>query len=110
MTPQDILVLVALRAVPILLDVALVWGTSLASIGLSFTNYNGFVSPKFIGGQNYENIFSIYPPLVLFFAVLLDKNIRFSRVCQSALYLPVVLSLAVVGFIAQLIYSRDYGA
>ena len=131
LTPQDILVVVALLAVPVLLDVALVWGTSLASIGLSFTNYNGFVSPKFIGVQNYDNIFSIYPPfwravrnnllwlgflgviatpLGLFFAVLLDKNIRFSRVYQSALYLPVVLSLAVVGFIAQLIYSRDYGA
>jgi len=131
LTPKDIVVVVALLAIPILLDVALVWGTSLASIGLSFTNYNGFVAPKFIGSQNYENIFTIYTPfwravrnnllwlgflgviatpLGLFFAVLLDKNIRFSRVYQSALYLPVVLSLAVVGFIAQLIYSRDFGA
>jgi multiple sugar transport system permease protein len=131
LTPKDILVVVGLLAIPVLLDIALIWGTSLASIGLSFTNYNGFVAPKFVGIQNYENIFSIYPPfwravrnnllwlgflgliaspLGLFFAVLLDKNIRFSRVYQSALYLPVVLSLAIVGFIAQLIYSRDYGA
>jgi len=49
-------------------------------------------------------------PTGLFFAVLLDKQIRFSRVYQSMLYLPVVLSLAIVGFIAQLVYSRDYGA
>jgi len=42
-------------------------------------------------------------------AVLLDKQIRFSRIYQSILYMPVVLSLAVVGFIAQLVYSQDYG-
>ncbi len=41
--------------------------------------------------------------------MLLDKQIRFSRVYQSILYMPVVLSLAVVGFIAQLVYSPDYG-
>jgi multiple sugar transport system permease protein len=42
--------------------------------------------------------------------VLLDKGIRGTRFYQSALYLPVVLSFAVVGFIAQLIYSQDQGA
>ena len=51
----------------------------------------------------------IATPVGLFFAVLLDKEIRFTRLYQSAIYLPVVLSLAVVGFIAQLIFSRDYG-
>jgi multiple sugar transport system permease protein len=131
LTGKDLLIMAALLAVPLLLDIVLVWGTTIASIGLSFTNYNGFVPPKFIGTQNYQNIFEIYPPfwravrnnmlwlgflgliaspLGLFFAVLLDKQIRFSRVYQSALYLPVVLSLAIVGFIAQLIYSRDFGA
>jgi multiple sugar transport system permease protein len=131
LTGKDLLIVAALLGVPLLLDIVLVWGTTLASIGLSFTNYNGFVPPKFIGTQNYQNIFEIYPPfwravrnnllwlgflgliaspLGLFFAVLLDKQIRFSRVYQSALYLPVVLSLAIVGFIAQLIYSRDFGA
>jgi multiple sugar transport system permease protein len=45
----------------------------------------------------------------LFFAVLLDKQIRFTRIYQSILFMPVVLSLAVVGFIAQLVYSPDYG-
>jgi multiple sugar transport system permease protein len=49
-------------------------------------------------------------PLGLLLAVLLDKRIRFTRVYQSIFYMPVVLSLAVVGFIAQLVYSRDYGA
>ena len=51
----------------------------------------------------------IATPFGLFCAVLLDRRIRFCRLYQGALYMPVVLSLAVVGFIAQLVYSQDYG-
>jgi len=45
----------------------------------------------------------------MFLAVLLDKEIRGSRFYQTALYLPIVLSLALTGFIWQLIYSPDQG-
>ena len=45
----------------------------------------------------------------MFLAVLLDKNIRGTRIYQSALYMPVVLSLAIIGFIWQLIYSPEPG-
>ena len=45
----------------------------------------------------------------MFLAVLLDKEMRGSRFYQTAFYLPVVLSLALTGFIWQLIYSRDQG-
>ncbi|MDX3645469.1 sugar ABC transporter permease, partial [Streptomyces sp. MB09-02B] len=48
-------------------------------------------------------------PLGLFLAVQLDKNIRFSRVYQTAFFLPVVMSLAVIGFVWQLIYNPDTG-
>jgi multiple sugar transport system permease protein len=48
-------------------------------------------------------------PIGMFFAVLLDKNIRGTRIYQSALYMPVVLSLAIVGFIAILFFSPDQG-
>ena len=51
----------------------------------------------------------IATPLGIFFAVLLDKEIRGTRFYQGALYLPVVLSLAIVGFIAQLFLSTDQG-
>ncbi len=130
MTRRDILVLVVLLGIPVLLDLALIWATTIASIGLSFTSYNGVTAIKWVGLRNYEQIFTIYEPfwravrnnllwlavlgliatpLGLFFAVLLDKQIRFTRIYQSILYMPVVLSLAVVGFIAQLVYSQDYG-
>jgi multiple sugar transport system permease protein len=128
---RDIVILAVLIGIPVLLDIALIWGTTLTSIGLSFTDYNGFSSPHMVGLRNYHEIVTIYEPfwravrnnvlwlgtlglvatpLGLLLAVLLDKQIRFTRVYQSIFYMPVVLSLAVVGFIAQLIYSRDYGA
>jgi multiple sugar transport system permease protein len=130
-TPRDVAVIGLLLGIPVLLDVALIWGPTLASVALSFTSWNGVTDIEPVGLDNYRNIFSNYPPfwpavrhnviwllflgvvatpLGLFFAVLLDKQIRFSRFYQTALYLPVVLSLAVIGFIAQLLYSRDYGA
>jgi multiple sugar transport system permease protein len=83
-----------------------------------------------VGLDNYKNIFTNYPPfqpaikhnliwlsvlfliptpLGIFLAVLLDKELRFSRFYQTSLFLPVVLSLALVGFMWQLIYSPDQG-
>ena len=130
-TRRDVAVLSVLLAAPILLNFALVWATTAASVSLSFTSYNGVTAIEWIGTRNYEQIVTIYEPfwgavrnnllwlavlgviatpLGLFFAFLLDKQIRFSRFYQSVFYMPVVLSLAVVGFIAQLVYSRDHGA
>jgi multiple sugar transport system permease protein len=128
---RDMAIVSALLGVAVAVDVAFIWGPTIASVVLSFSSWNGVSEIKWIGGQNYDNIVNNYPPfwpafrhnllwlaflglvatpLGLFFAVLLDKEIRFTRVYQGALYMPVVLSLAIVGFIAQLIYSRDYGA
>ena len=43
-------------------------------------------------------------------AVLLDQSIRGTRIYQSVLYMPVVLSLAIVGFIwGNLMYSPGQG-
>ncbi|MEU7866317.1 sugar ABC transporter permease [Dactylosporangium sp. NPDC049140] len=127
----DRTVIAVVLGVAIVLDLALIWGPTIASAGLSFTSWNGVTDPVWVGGKNYDTIVNVYPPfwpamqhnllwlaflglvatpLGLFFAVLLDKNLRLGRFYQSALYLPVVLSLAIVGFIAQLVYSRDYGA
>lgn len=131
LTSRDIAVMTVLIGLPTLLSIVLVWGTTIASIGLSFTNYNGVTPPTWAGMRNYDIIVTIYEPfwravrnnvlwlgflsliatpLGLLLAVLLDRKIRFGRFYQSAFYMPVVLSLAIVGFIAQLVYSRDYGA
>ncbi|MCN9240344.1 sugar ABC transporter permease [Streptomyces sp. RY43-2] len=129
-TRRDLVVLGVLLGIPVLLDLAIVWGPTLASIGLSFTSWDGIGDIQWVGTDNYRNLFTNYPPfwpaarhnvlwllflgLVatpfgLLLAVLIDRGVRFSRFYQSTIYLPVVLSLAIVGFIAQLILGTDQG-
>src|SRR4051794_10434383 len=62
MTRRDIIVLSVLLGIPVLLDVALIWATTAASVGLSFTSFNGVSTIKWIGVRNYEQIFTIYEP------------------------------------------------
>jgi len=129
-TRRDVVVLGVLLGVPILLDIVIIWGPTLASIGLSFTSWDGVGDIHWVGGDNYKNMVENYPvfwpavrhnilwllflgliatPFGLFLAVLIDRGVRFSRFYQSTIYLPVVLSLAIVGFIAQLILGTDQG-
>jgi multiple sugar transport system permease protein len=82
------------------------------------------------GVQNYHQAFTVYPdfwpavrhnaiwllvfilfatPLGMLFAVILDRGIRGSRIYQSILFLPVMLSLALIGIIWELIYSPNIG-
>jgi ABC-type sugar transport system permease subunit len=82
------------------------------------------------GVQNYHQAFTNYPdfwpavqhnaiwlgvflviatPLGMLFAVILDRGIRGSRIYQSLLFLPVMLSLALIGIIWELIYSPNFG-
>jgi multiple sugar transport system permease protein len=133
MTRTDRIVLVVLVGLPTILHVAFVWVPTLSSVALSFTDWNGvggLDAIEWVGLRNYEQVFTIYPPfwpalrnnalwmlfLVLvptafglFLAVALDKQIRGSRFYQSALYLPVVLAPALVGFITQIVFTRDTG-
>jgi multiple sugar transport system permease protein len=115
------------------LVVGLVWLPAIATVVLSFASWTGvgdLDTIKWIGTQNYVNVFTIYPPFKpalqhnviwlaflfvlptcfgIFLAVLLDRELRGTRFYQTAFFLPVVLSLALIGFIWQLIYSRDQG-
>ena len=129
---RDRLVIGAMIGVPTVLVVWLVWLPALASVLLSFAKWNGFKfsSIEWVGVQNYKDITTIYPPfwpaiqhnliwlvflfvlptlLGIFLAVILDREMWGSRFYQTAFYLPVVLSLALVGFIWQLFYSTDQG-
>ncbi|MFI7343535.1 carbohydrate ABC transporter permease [Streptomyces sp. NPDC050085] len=129
-TRRDVVVLGVLLGLPVLLDIVIIWGPTLASIGLSFTDWDGIGDIHWIGARNYENLATNYPPfwpavrhnlmwlgflgLVatpfgLLLAVIIDRGVRFSRFYQSTLYMPVVLSLAVVGFMAQLLLGTDQG-
>ncbi|QIM22756.1 sugar ABC transporter permease [Phycicoccus sp. HDW14] len=129
---RDRLVIGLMIGVPTLLVVWLVWLPAIGSVLLSFTKWNGFKfsAIQWVGTKNYVDIATIYPPfwpairhnliwLVFLFvlptilgmllAVVLDREMWGSRFYQTAFYLPVVLSLALVGFIWQLFYSTDQG-
>jgi multiple sugar transport system permease protein len=132
-TGTDRIFLALMVIVPTALVVGLVWLPAVATVVLSFASWTGVGSLdtiKWIGTQNYVDVFTIYPPfkpalthnviwlvflfvvptcLGIFLAVLLDRELRATRFYQTAFFLPVVLSLALIGFIWQLIYSRDQG-
>ncbi len=82
------------------------------------------------GVQNYHQAATIYPefwpavehnliwlavfvgfatPLGMLFAIVIDRGIRGSRMYQSILFLPVMLSLALIGIIWEFMYSQNYG-
>jgi len=130
---RDRLVVITMVTIPLALVLWLVWLPALGSVALSFGKWNGFGdldTIEWVGLQNYEDIVTIYPPfwpaiqhnliwlgflfifptvLGMLLAVVLDREMRGSRFYQTAFYMPVVLSLALIGFIWQLFYSRDQG-
>jgi multiple sugar transport system permease protein/raffinose/stachyose/melibiose transport system permease protein len=112
----------------------LIWVPAIATLLLSFTNWNGFRfdTMEFVGLRNYRQLFTVFEkdlyeallnntwvliflfviatPLGMLVAYILDKNLRGTAVYQSIFYFPVVLSLAVVGFIwKSVIYSPRQG-
>lgn len=133
LTGRDKLVLGLMVGIPLILDIIFIWGPTFVSVLISFTNWNGIGSPfdaEVIGLRNYESLFNAYPffwpalqhnfiwlaflmfvatPVGMFFAVLLDREMRGTRFYQTVFYLPVVLSLAVIGIIWKLQYAPEQG-
>ena len=120
--------------VPAFLHITLVWIPAIITGVLSFTAWDNLAplsAIRFVGFANYWEIFTIFdnrlfPALFnnfvlllwlfvcsaigMLFAYLLDKNLRGGRFYQSVFYFPVVLSLAVVGFMwKSVMFSRDRG-
>lgn len=131
LTRGDKTVMALMVGVPTFLCVALIWLPTFASIGLSFTNWRGvtpLTAQNVVGLKNYVTLFTTYPffwpavihnilwlvvfvfvatPIGIFLAVLLDREMRGTRIYQSVFFVPVVLSLAIVGFIWEQIYTSQ---
>ncbi|MCX4977349.1 MULTISPECIES: carbohydrate ABC transporter permease [unclassified Streptomyces] len=128
----DRIFLTVIIGIPLAALLFFVWLPALASLALSFTTWDGIelADIQWIGLENYKEIFTNYPPFwpavqhnviwLLFTALLptpfgiflayqLDRKIRFTKFYQTAIFLPMVLSLAVVGFIWEIIYNPDTG-
>jgi multiple sugar transport system permease protein/raffinose/stachyose/melibiose transport system permease protein len=118
--------------IPTLIEAVLVWFPAIGSIALSFTKWDGINLSDIhnVGLKNYDYVFNTYPqfwpavrhnlvwllflaviatPLGLLIAVLLDRKMRGSKIYQSIFFIPVMLSLALVGIIWQLMYARETG-
>lgn len=130
----DKLILGFMVGVPALIHIALVWIPAILTGVLSFAKWDN-IRPintiKFVGLQNYWTIFTVFdnklfPALFnnfililwlficstigILLAYLLDKGIKGTRFYQSVYYFPVVLSIAVVGFIwKSVMFNRDTG-
>jgi len=133
LTRRDKLTLGLMVGIPLIFDLIMIWGPTLVSVGFSFTNWNGIgaiTEKNIIGTKNYESLFTAYPffwpalqhnliwlaflmfiatPIGILFAALLDREIRGSRIYQTVFYMPVVLSLAVIGIIWTLQYAPEQG-
>lgn len=133
MSTRDRVTVVLMVLIPTAVVATLVWVPAMATIVFSFFDWDGFgpfTEAKFVGTRWYTEAATIYPAfwpairnnvvwlLVLFFiatpigilaAVLLDREASHTKFYQTALYLPVVLSMALIGFIWQLMFSRDQG-
>ena len=130
LTKRDKIVLALMLGIPALLELSLVWGPAIATVFLSFTNAQSASPIHNVGSQNYHYLRTIDPefwpavrhniiwlleftiiatPLGMFLAVLLDRGIRGSRVYQSVFFLPVMLSLALIGIIWNVVFNTDFG-
>ncbi len=131
---RDRWIVLAMVGIPTILHIGLVWIPTVASILLSFTDWNGirFTEMNWVGLENYRQIVTAFrrdfyqalinnTVLLIFLflgptalgialAYMLDRDIRGTRFFQGIFFTPVVLSLAVVGFMWQsVIYSTENG-
>jgi len=132
LTASDKATLGVMAGVPTLIQFVFIWAPMVLSILLSFARWNGLrlSDIKSAGWTNYQFIVKDYPPfwpavahniiwllflacvatpLGLLLAVLLDQKIRGSRLYQSIFFVPVMLSLPLIGIIWQLMYARNEG-
>ena len=137
LTRRDKFVLALMVGIPLAIDIALIWGSLVIDFIWSFTDWRGqgdFAGGGFghrvVGLQNYTQLFDgTYPffwsavvhnvfwlaflmfvatPLGILLAVILDGQIKGMAFYRTVFYLPVVLSLALIGIIWQLQYAPDW--
>jgi len=122
--------IILLSIIPITIYTIIVIIPLISSFYYSFTNWNGFNPDyKFVGFANYlkvfqDNIFKLsikntliwmiaafILPVVsgLGIALILHERIRFANFYKSLFYLPICLSLAVIGQVWIWIYQPDWG-
>lgn len=119
-----------LMLVPTLIGLVFgVFGSVLATLALSFTNWDLLTKPEWIGLTNYIALFNdakmtrallntfkfsaLYVPAVvivsLFVAVLLNRKIRGVSIFRTIYFLPTVTSAVATALVWNFIYGKDTG-
>lgn len=104
-----------------------------SSIFNSFTLWDGIGDKEFVGLQNFITLFSnstyapqlgnalknglifsvlsyvVEVPVAFYFAIMLDKKIRFSKACQAIIFLPQVISTVAVSLLVSLFFDPTFG-
>jgi multiple sugar transport system permease protein len=114
----------------VILFAVFVLGPLVASFYWSFTEYNGIHAPRWIGLDNYRNIFhdprfwksirntvfyasGVIPvgvALSLLLALAVDQKIRFKRFFRTAYFIPAVTSVIAISVIWKWMFAGDkYG-
>ncbi len=115
-------------AVPMLSFIVFLLIPMVISFWWSLNDYSGIQPPRFIGLNNYIELFTsdkyflqslwnttvfvllgmgIGPSLGLLTAILLNQNVRFQALFRTAYYLPVMTSLVVVSTIWVMLYNQN---
>jgi len=115
-------------AVPLLSFTIFLLVPMLVSFWWSLNDYSGLQPPKFIGPQNYIDLFTrdryflqslwnttlfvilgmaIGPTLGLLTAILLNQKVRLQSLFRTAYFLPVMTSLVVVSTIWVMLYNQN---
>lgn len=115
-------------AVPVLSIIIFLFIPMIVSFWWSLNDFSGIQAPKFIGLNNYIQLFTadpifiktlvnttlfvlmgmgIGPSLGLLTALLLNQKVRFQSLFRTAYYLPVMTSLVVVSTIWVMLYNRN---
>ena len=113
--------------IPLVIELAWVFWPAINSFYISLTKWNGAGAPEFIGLKNFQNLFTdpifmtalinnviwvvgfggLSIVIGLSLAVALNKPRRGVGFYRSAIYLPMVFSLAVTGLFWRLLYQPD---
>lgn len=117
----------AFLLVPLLVELALVFWPAINSFYISLTKWNGAGAPEWVGFRNFENL-TTDPVFIqallnnvywvvgfggasvvigLLLALALNRPRRGVGFYRSAIYLPMVFSLAVTGLFWRLLYQPD---
>lgn len=117
----------AFLLIPLLVELALVFWPAINSFYISLTKWNGAGAPEWVGFRNFENL-TTDPVFIqallnnvywvvgfggasvvigLLLALALNRPRRGVGFYRSAIYLPMVFSLAVTGLFWRLLYQPD---